>query len=101
MSDFVAIAKISDVSESKPFHAVIGRREVVVFQKGQEYFIMDRQCPHKGGPMEQGVLGDGNVYCPLHGWGFDLKTGKCDLNKEKTLRMYPVRVVNGEIQALL
>jgi nitrite reductase (NADH) small subunit len=37
---------------------------------------LDNVCPHRGGPLSDGVILDGKIVCPWHGWQFDLQTGK-------------------------
>ena len=77
-----------------------GRRFAVYNLDGQFYAI-DDTCPHRGGPLGAGVLEDGRVFCPLHGWSFDLKSGACQSNPERPVKSYPVRVENGEVQILI
>ena len=49
---------------------------VAVFRTaGGEAFAMDDRCPHKGGPLSQGIVHGKSVTCPLHGMVFSLETG--------------------------
>jgi nitrite reductase [NAD(P)H] small subunit len=51
--------------------------DVAVFRTGdgQVYALLDR-CPHKGGPLSQGIVHGRKVACPLHGWTIDLASGE-------------------------
>jgi nitrite reductase (NADH) small subunit len=70
---------------------------VVVFrQRDGQLFATDNACPHRGGPLADGIVGDGKVICPLHGWKFDLATGRCQA-ENSAVRTYPVHEVNGRI----
>ncbi len=56
---------------------VIGHHEVAVFRgRDGALFALQNQCPHRGGPLSDGITGDGKIVCPLHGHKFDLNTGE-------------------------
>ncbi|MGV3773874.1 MAG: Rieske (2Fe-2S) protein [Verrucomicrobiales bacterium] len=101
MSNYVKVANVADVSADKPFSASIQGKAITVVLHEGNYFAFNRDCPHKMTPLDAGMVQDGKIICPMHGWGFDLKTGACDTNPNKPLPCYPVRVENGEIQALV
>src|SRR5262245_62797293 len=54
----------------------VGTRRIAVFRTRQgEVFATQALCPHRGGPLADGLLGGTTVVCPLHAWKFDLMTG--------------------------
>ena len=56
------------------------------------------RCPHAGAPLAQGFLEDGAITCPLHMWGFDVRTGECLTDPDwASLPTFPVRVEGGAI----
>lgn len=66
-----------------------------------EVYALDDSCPHKQGPLSQGMVHDKFVTCPLHSWVFSLETGEAqgaDVGKVKTT---PVRVQSGRVQIKL
>lgn len=70
---------------------------IAVFrQRDGRLFATNNACPHRGGPLADGIVGGGKVICPFHAWKIDLETGRC-LGEEVTVRMYPVREVGGRI----
>jgi nitrite reductase (NADH) small subunit len=77
-------------------YVVAGRTIAVFRQRDGRLFAADNKCPHRGGPLADGIAGAGKVICPLHAWKFDLATGRC-LGEEVRIRTYPVREVNGHI----
>jgi len=80
---------------------VVGDRTIAVFrQRDGRLFAADNQCPHRGGPLADGIVGAGKVICPLHAWKYDLETGCC-LGEEATLQTYLVRAVNGHIMVAI
>jgi nitrite reductase (NADH) small subunit len=53
----------------------IGEREVAIFNLNGRFVAIENRCPHKGGPLCDGIVSGTTVVCPLHGWRFDLETG--------------------------
>jgi nitrite reductase (NADH) small subunit len=60
------------------------------------YAIEDR-CPHRGGPLSQGMVHGASVSCPLHNWVFSLETGQAQGADEGAVKTLPVRLVEGRI----
>ncbi len=58
---------------------------------------VDQDCPHRGGPLSDGLVGKDSVICPLHNWGIDLRTGGVAGQEGKRVKTYRVRVEEGEI----
>jgi nitrite reductase (NADH) small subunit len=56
-----------------------------------EVYASQAECPHRGGPLSEGLLGGTTLICPLHSWKFDLATGEA-LMGACGLKTYPVRV---------
>jgi nitrite reductase (NADH) small subunit len=54
---------------------VDGRR-IAVFRTPEGFHAIDATCPHAGGPLADGLVADRCVTCPLHGWRFDLTSGR-------------------------
>jgi nitrite reductase (NADH) small subunit len=71
----------------------IGCRDVAVFRSREgDLFATQADCPHRGGPLADGLTGAGKVVCPLHGMTFDLATGKPARATCQALRLYAVSV---------
>ena len=77
----------------------IGTEEVAVFRDREgRIFAVQANCPHRGGPLVDGLMGGGKVVCPLHGSTFDLSTGEPVRDDCAALRTYAVVVsAAGEI----
>jgi nitrite reductase (NADH) small subunit len=64
---------------------------VAIFRtRKSEVFATQTACPHKGGPLADGIIGDGKVVCPLHAYKFRLATGEALGHTCGTLETYPV-----------
>ena len=76
----------------------IGGKELAIFNLGDRFATIDNQCPHKGGPLCDGIVSGTVVVCPLHGWRFDLNTGLAiRASLPACVRAYPTRVEDGII----
>jgi len=66
-----------------------------------EVFALDDKCPHKGGPLSQGIVHDKFVTCPLHSWVISLETGEAQGADQGRVPTTPVRTQNGRIEIQL
>ena len=99
--DFVTVANLSEVRESRGLTVRVGEHELALFNLGGEIHALDGRCPHRGGSLGEGTVENGTVFCPLHGWQFDVRTGACLDKPERPAKCLPVRVVDGQIQVQL
>ena len=75
---------------------LVGAEEVAVYrQRDGKLFATQNRCPHKNGPLAEGIVGGGTVICPLHAKKFDLATGKGPENL--CLKTYAVKELDGGI----
>jgi nitrite reductase (NADH) small subunit len=71
---------------------------VAVFRTAtDQVFAIDDACPHKGGPLSEGIVHGNSVTCPLHAWVFSLETGMAQGADEGSVNSYPARVESGRI----
>ncbi|MEO8463715.1 MAG: nitrite reductase small subunit NirD [Gammaproteobacteria bacterium] len=77
----------------------IGSLQIAVFRTGAgEVFALRDHCPHRGGPLSQGIVHGSRVTCPLHEWVIDLKTGRATGVDEGCTPNFPVRIVNDRVE---
>lgn len=75
----------------------VGSETIAVFrQRNGRFYAIQNECPHRGGPLSEGLLGNGTVICPFHAWKVDVATGEC-LTDPCRIRTYSVREENGLI----
>ncbi len=60
-------------------------------------FATDNACPHKGGPLADGMLAGESVVCPLHAFRFDLHSGACDQEGACPLKTYPLDIRDNQV----
>ncbi len=97
----IRLGNVDKVPVGQGFCFIVLGEEIAVFrQRDGRLFATQNRCPHKNGPLSEGVIGAGTVICPFHARKYDLCTGK-GAAPEDCLRRYPVREVNGEIHLSL
>lgn len=71
---------------------------VAVFRTAEnEVFAVSNKCPHKGGPLSEGIVHEQKVTCPLHNTIFDLNSGKSLGVDDYSIATYPVRIEGDRI----
>jgi nitrite reductase (NADH) small subunit len=74
------------------------RPDVAIFRNGDDrvFALLDR-CPHKGGPLSQGIVSGERVACPLHNWQIELDSGCAIVPDEGCTQKFSVKVENGRV----
>ena len=101
MSDFIPVAEVSSLAPGEGRSIHVQGRELALWNLDGQFYCIDDQCPHRGGPLGAGQLEGGLVYCPMHAWGFDVKTGACPQRPDRPVKTYPTRVMDGQVQVCL
>jgi nitrite reductase [NAD(P)H] small subunit len=76
---------------------VAGKRIAVFKSRTGRVFAVDGVCPHKNGPIADGMIVGESVVCPLHTYRFDATTGACDQATVCSIATYPVEVRRGVV----
>ena len=72
--------------------------DVAIFRNSEDkiFALLDR-CPHKGGPLSQGIVFGEKVACPLHNWNIELPTGCAVSPDEGCTQKFSLKVENGQV----
>lgn len=76
---------------------IVAGTAVAVCNVNGTFFAVSNVCPHAGGPIGDGTLEEHKVTCPYHGWSYDVRDGRCFVNKDVTLPRYDVQVIGDEV----
>ncbi|EIZ77723.1 Nitrite reductase (NAD(P)H) large subunit, NirD [Novosphingobium sp. Rr 2-17] len=79
MNDWIDIGTLADIPQrgARTVQLGGGEKEIAVFRTGDDrLFALVNECPHKKGPLSQGIVHGHNVACPLHNWTIALQTGQ-------------------------
>ena len=71
--------------------------DVALFNIGGEFLATDNRCPHKQGPLADGLIAGKAVFCPLHNWKISLESGCALSGGVGQVKTYPVKVINDYI----
>lgn len=94
---WVDIAAIDDIPERGARVVKTSVGCIALFRTGaEEVFAASNTCPHKGGPLADGIVHGQKVTCPLHNWVFDLNTGQA-VGEDARITTYPVRIEAGRV----
>jgi nitrite reductase (NADH) small subunit len=77
----------------------VGGREIALFNLGDRFLATDNRCPHKGGPLCDGIVTSTAVVCPLHAWKVSLADGRVErpAGAGHCVRTYAVRLEDGVV----
>lgn len=73
---WVRIALCHDIPLREGRAVKVGNRDIAIFNLGDRFLAVDNRCPHKGGPLADGIVSGAAVVCPLHAWKISLETGE-------------------------
>ena len=98
MTDFIDIGALDDIP-ARGARVVRTRAGcVAVFRTHDDrVFALEDRCPHKGGPLSEGIVGDRSVTCPLHNRVISLETGRTDEPGDPSVPTYELRVERGRL----
>jgi 3-phenylpropionate/trans-cinnamate dioxygenase ferredoxin subunit len=77
MSDFIPVAKVSEIPDPGKLLVEVGERLVVLIHAAGHFYALDDICTHDGGPLSEGPLDpqQKTIACPRHGAKFDIRNG--------------------------
>jgi nitrite reductase (NADH) small subunit len=102
MSAWITVGRLEDIPRLGARVIRTAKGQIAVFRTADDrVFALDDRCPHKGGPLSQGLVHGDRVTCPLHNWTVGLCDGRAVAPDEGCTISYPVRVEEGVIAVCL
>ena len=100
---WVRVAPCASIPLREGRAVTLGSRQIAIFNLGDRFLATDNQCPHRGGPLCDGIVAGDSVVCPLHAWKVRLDTGAVERPalQAKCVATYPTRVDAGIIMVEL
>ena len=74
-----------------------GEKIICVASVGGVFSAMDNVCLHRGGPLGQGIIDNGKIVCPWHGWQYDPQTGATTHNPAVKTTVYPLKIEGDDV----
>lgn len=97
---WIDVASVESLTPGKCRTVEVQGRRFTLLNVGGEFHALGDRCPHRGVPLGAGYLDGTKLYCPLHGWEFDARTGACASRPDQPVESYPVLVENGRVRVL-
>jgi nitrite reductase (NADH) small subunit len=97
MSEFIEVARASELPVGRAKAVSVAGQTVAVYHTKSGFFATDNVCPHRGGPLAEGDVIGNEIVCPWHLWSFDVVTGVCPGNTEVRVATHEVRIEGERI----
>lgn len=99
-TNWIRVTQTDNIPIREGREVLVGDREIALFNLGDRFLATDNQCPHKGGPLCDGIVTGSSVVCPLHAWKVNLETGQVERpahGKDHCVTTYPTRIEDGVV----
>ncbi|MCK5727225.1 MAG: nitrite reductase small subunit NirD [Thiotrichaceae bacterium] len=98
MSNWIEITAINEIPVLGSRVVETGGQRIAIFRgKEDAVFAIKDSCPHKQGPLSQGIMHGTSVTCPLHNWKIDLASGQALGADEGCTNVYDTKIENGMV----
>ena len=98
MNQWTDILDVNDIPKLGARVVRHGTLAIAVFRTADdEVFALEDRCPHKGGPLSQGIVHGRKVTCPMHNWNIELDSGCAVAPDHGCAREFPVKVEDGRV----
>jgi nitrite reductase (NADH) small subunit len=98
MSDWIKVCLLSDIAPLGSRVVASTQGAIAIFRNADnQVFALHDKCPHKGGPLSQGMVHGDTVTCPLHGWKLGLKEGQAVAPDKGCARSFAVKAEAGSV----
>lgn len=98
MLDWIEVGRVDDIPRLGARTVVTAKGPIAVFRTGDdEVFALHNRCPHRNGPLSEGIVHGHKVTCPLHNWVIDLESGEAVAPDQGCTPTVPVKLVDGVI----
>ncbi len=93
----VKVAEVGSIKNGEGISVEIEGKLIAIFNCDGRFYATDNGCPHRGGPLGEGLLEGTVVICPWHGWEYDVTSGECLTNPKVRIQAYPVKVEGSDV----
>ena len=91
------VGRAGDVPYLEGRRVTVGGQAVAIFRTERGFAALAGTCPHRGGPLADGIVSERCVTCPLHNWRVDLHTGEVVAGGEDAVAVYELVERDGEL----
>ncbi len=96
---WVRVTKSENIPLREGRAVQVGKDEIAIFNLGDRFLAVENRCPHRGGPLSDGIVSGSTVVCPLHAWKVCLESGEVTKPAEERacVTSYRTRLEDGLI----
>jgi nitrite reductase (NADH) small subunit len=98
---FVPVGRVDEFVSGQGKMVTVSGRHVALFRLGEELFALDNMCLHRGGPLCDGLVAQGVVTCPWHGWSYQIRTGVMVQDPRVGVSKHDVRIDDDVVSVRL
>lgn len=96
--NWIQVGKLEDIPRQGSRIVNTAKGEIALFRSvDDQVFALNNKCPHKGGPLSQGIVHGKRVTCPLHSWVIDLDTGDAVAPDVGCAHKHEVKIENSVV----
>lgn len=93
----VRVCGVDELSEGSSRLVSLRGRQLAVFRVNGKILAIDAECPHEGGPLQDGMIEQGCIVCPWHNYRFDLTSGQCETDHSLSVKTYSALIENEAV----
>ena len=94
----IVVCSLDELPEGIGRAFMVGMRSIAVFRtRAGTVHAVENKCPHRGGPLADGIVAGHQIVCPLHAWRFNLANGECRENASCSVQRFSVRTEHGQV----
>ena len=98
MNNWIEVVALEDIPQLGSRVINTDTMKIALFRTAKdEVFAIKDACPHKQGPLSQGIVHGNSVTCPMHNWKIDLASGQALAPDEGCTNVFAVKVENGMV----
>ncbi len=98
MSNWIEVGKVEEIPKQGARVVETAEGDIGIFRTLEdEIFALRDRCPHKNGPLSQGIVHGKRVTCPLHNWNIELESGEVVAPDEGCAASFPVKIEAGVV----
>ncbi|MBI4173229.1 MAG: non-heme iron oxygenase ferredoxin subunit [Candidatus Aenigmarchaeota archaeon] len=93
----VKVASLAKLKEQVVMKVAANGKEIALYFADGNVYATDNTCPHENGPLGEGFLEGKIITCPMHGWQFDVRTGRHAFMPGIKVPTFKVEIKNGDV----
>src|SRR5690349_1229180 len=97
--DWVRVTQCDSIPHHEGRVVSLRGQTIAIFNVGHRFLAVENRCPHRGGPLADGIVSGEVVVCPLHAWKINLANGEVERpgDTASCVKTYPTRVEGGTL----